>query len=334
MTVVTLEDVARHAGVSSSTASRAFTRPTVVNAATLSRVLSAAEELGYSVPRRDRADTSSWAVGLSVPDIANPVVVPMIKTAQEESRRAGLSFMLSDSDEVPSMESAVIKRLAEHVDGVILASPRLPDDQVQEIAATRPTVLVNREVADVAAVLFDQFGLVQAVDHLHALGHDSIHYLAGPSRSYSEKIRATVIRSACENHGMAFVSTGPSQPTYEAGVRLADIVISLESTAVITFNDLMALGLLTALRVRGVSVPDDVSVVGIDDIWLDDAAVPALTTVRFPWARAGTTAVQLLRRLKDSDPMDSSEKVAELPTELIVRASTASPRERKVRPAS
>ena len=319
--MVTLEDIADRAGVSASTVSRAFSRPGVVNPGTLQRVLAVADELGYTYPARERA-TVSWAVGLSVPDIANPVVMPMIKAAQEESRRAGLSFMLSDSDEVPSMEVAVIRRLAEHVDGLILASPRVSDDQILEVGGGMPTVLVNRRVAGLPAVMFDEVGLIQAVEHLKALGHRTIHYLSGPSRSYSEHVRRSTLSEACAAQGIEFVATGPSQATYEAGVRLADIVISTGSSAVIAFNDLIALGLLTALRVRGIRVPEQVSVVGIDDIWLDDAAVPPLTTVRMPWQRAGLTAVQLLQSLRHEDAA-GTPPVSELATELIVRSSTA-----------
>lgn len=323
MTAVTLDHVAEAAGVSPSTVSRALSRPHAVNASTLERVLNAAKSLGYErSPRRDRSAETSWAIGISVPDIANPVVAPLIKWAQHEARRNDCTLVVWDFDESAEDEATVAGDVIEHVNAVILGSPRMSDDEVYEIAARVPTVTVNREVPDVAAVTFDDVGLAQAVEHLAALGHHRIHYLAGPAASYSNARRSATLSRACERHGIEFLSIGPSQPTYESGLRLADIVLSMGAGAVVAFNDLIALGLMSGLRARGVTIPSEVSVVGIDDIWLDDVAVPPLTTVRTPWRGAGTAAVRTLLDMRLATD-GATAPMTTLPTELIVRASTS-----------
>ena len=319
---VTLEDIASKAEVSVSTVSRAFRRPEAVSRGTRERILATATALGYAPSHGRARQATTLAIGFAVPDIANPVVIPMIKAAQHEARRAGFALMLSDADEIPEDEATAIEQLVAHVDGLILGSPRLDDDIIRSLAARRPTVLVNRAVPGVASVNFDEAGIDQAVEHFAALGHTSIHYLAGPSTSYSERVRRLVVRRASEIHGIECIVTGPSQPTFDAGVRLADIVLSRKSTAVLAFNDLIALGVMSALRTRNVDIPREISVIGIDDIWLDNVSVPALTTVHFPWQNAGTAAVQRLLRLRDGAAADQVDMRA-LPTELLVRSSTA-----------
>jgi len=318
MTTVTLEQVAARAGVSASTVSRAFGRPDAVRADTLERVLGAARELGYTPPA-SRERVPAWIVGMSVPDIANPVVMPMIKAAQRELRREGSAIMLADVDESPEGEATLVRRLAERVNGLVLASTRLSDAEVREIAAITPAVLINREVRGVPGVTFDEVGLHQAVAHLAALGHERIHYLGGPGNSRSDRVRTAAIRASAGKLGVEVVVIGPSQPTYEAGLRLADIVVSVRATAVVAFNDIMALGLLSGLRIRRIAVPGHVSVTGIDDVWLDDAAAPPLTSVRIPWQASGAAAVTLLERIRDGVAEIASPQ---LPTELVVRAST------------
>jgi DNA-binding LacI/PurR family transcriptional regulator len=162
-------------------------------------------------------------------------------------------------------------------------------------------------------------GIDQAVDHLAALGHRSLTYVDGaPTTMFTSLDRRRNVESSCARAGVALSVVGPFSPTFESGVRAADLVVASRSTAVVAFSDQMALGVVRRLSERGMRVGVDVSVVGVDDIWIAAQVTPALTTVRMPCAEAGTAAARLLVQRIDDAPTES----VVLPTELIVRAST------------
>jgi DNA-binding LacI/PurR family transcriptional regulator len=325
--MTTIRTVAKSAGVSPSTVSRVFARPEIVAPEARQRVLAAADALGYrpNPVARSLARGRTGNLGLLVPDIANPFFAPMIKAVQREARRHELALFLADSDEQVEDELALARAMAKQVDGLVLASSRLPEDRVREIMALAPVVLVSRDVAGTPAVLTPpDEGLTQAVEHLHALGHRSVVFLAGPRESYAAAERRRVMRAACRRLDLPLREMGPFQPRFEAGVRAADLVLADGATAVVAHNDQIAVGLMSQLAERGCRVPDEVSVVGIDDSWTARMATPALTTVRVPAERAGVAAVRLLVDTPAGPSRaDGGPARVELPTELIVRASTA-----------
>jgi DNA-binding LacI/PurR family transcriptional regulator len=161
------------------------------------------------------------------------------------------------------------------------------------------------------------------VDHLHALGHRSLVYLAGPRASYANLERRAALQVACGGQQMPLTELGPFEPSFEAGVRAADLVLAGDDSAVVAYNDQIALGLMSRISERGFRVGRDISVVGIDDSWIARMSSPSLTTVRVPAASAGAAAVRLLVGLavsgSDVPPRDRLE------TELVVRASTGPP---------
>ena len=132
------------------------------------------------------------------------------------------------------------------------------------------------------------------------------------------------VEASCERAGLALTAVGPFSPSFESGVRAADLVLARGSTAVLAFSDQMALGVVRRLTERGVQVGADVSVVGVDDIWIAAQVTPALTTVRMPCAEAGATATRLLAEAIEHDGTDRGAAASRvvLPTELIVRSST------------
>lgn len=320
----TIEDVAARAAVSKSTVSRVFSRPDSVRAGTRDKVLAAARELGYTPNRaaRSLAGGRTGSIGLFVPDIANPFFPPIIKSVQAQARRVNLGVFVADSDEHAEDEFTIVHSMAGQVDGLMMASPRMSDEAVREIIGLVPTVLISRDVEGApAAVLPDDTGLRQAVEHLIALGHEQIVYLAGPEASYSNAARRSALHAAAAKLGAALTELGPFRPAFEAGARAAALVAAQQATAVIAYNDLVALGLMSRLPEFGLTVGHDISVIGIDDTWLAPMAQPPLTSVLFPGATAGTVAVRLLTDVITRSGHHWPERYT-VPTELIVRATT------------
>jgi DNA-binding LacI/PurR family transcriptional regulator len=187
-------------------------------------------------------------------------------------------------------------------------------------------VLLNRKNPGVPAVLMDSAdGIRQAIEHLAALGHRRCAFLAGPRNSWSNKERRRGIRAATRTYGVEVVELGPFAPHFEAGLQAADIALAANVTAILAFNDLMALGVLNRLNDRKVSVPDEMSVVGFDDIAMAGMCTPQLTTVAMPTQQGGRVAVDLLLdQLTGGDGESAAQRM--VGTQLIVRSSTAPPR--------
>ena len=333
---VTINDVAAAAGTSISTVSRAFHEPDMVRADTRDRALEAAAALGYTPNRAARGLITGRTanVGLVVPDVANPFFPALIKGAQARARARDHALLLVDTDEDPNTEAEVIRGMAKQVDGVIAVSARMSDRALAEVAELTTLVLVNRKAANVPAILLDMGGgMRQAIEHLHALGHRRCVYLNGPRASWSNRQRRTALRATTKRLGMATIELGPFEPSYDAGVLAADLALAEDPTAIVAYNDLMALGVVARLGGRGVSVPGDVSVVGFDDIHFAGMASPPLTTVAVPAAAAGRVAVDLLLHTIGHEPAGEREDY-QLKTELRVRASTGPPPDRAGRSAS
>src|SRR5882757_1199905 len=199
-TIPTIQQVARAAGVARSTVSRAFTRPDMLNAATVAHVLAVAAALGYAPNQVARAlSTGRYGnIALIVPDVANPFFPPLIRAAEARADAAGLCVFLGDSDEDPAREDRLTAKLAAQVDGFVLASSRLDEDSVRALRGRRPVVLVNRDVEGLDRVLIDSAtGTAAAVRDLHELGHRRIAYLGGPPSSWSnQQQRSAVLRAA------------------------------------------------------------------------------------------------------------------------------------------
>lgn len=322
----TIRDVARLAGVSPSTVSRALSLPDVVNAATRARVRAAAEQLGYAPNKAARGLITGRTgnIGLVVPDLANPFFPSVVKGVQARARMHDVAVFLADTDEDVASEVSLVNALAKQVDGLILCSPRASDDELAAIAAESNVVLVNRLVEGVPAVTFDnEGGMRQAIAHLAALGHRKIAWVGGPVNSWSGAHRIIGLYAAAHDHGVELAEVGHFAPTYEGGMAAADQAVATGATAVVAYNDLVAIGLLARLHARGISVPGDVSVVGIDDIAMAAMSRPALTTVRLPKQKSGEIAVELLlAMIDDPEPDTIIGTRGTLQGELMVRDST------------
>lgn len=336
--MVTVHDVARAAGVSISTVSRALTAPERVAAATRDRVTRVAAELGYrpNLAASGLRMGRTHAVGLLVPDLENPYFASVTKSVQARARAEGYEVFVADTDEDADVEPELIGALAARTDGLLLASPRSGEAELRAALDGLTAVLASRELPaaepgpgpgtdDGAApesvpfvAVDDADGVAQILGHLHALGHRRVGVAAGPSSSWSGRRRVAGLVAAAARRDLELVRLGTFQPYFAGGTQAADHAVASGVTAVVAFNDLMALGILDRLRQRGIDVPGRMSVVGFDDVQLATLVSPALTTVHAPLARLGRRAVDLLlARLRGGTPSS-----VQLPVELTIRGSS------------
>jgi LacI family transcriptional regulator/LacI family repressor for deo operon, udp, cdd, tsx, nupC, and nupG len=295
--------------------------PELVNRQTLKRVRETAERLGYQPNRAARALATGRTenIGIIVPDLANPFFAEIIKGVQGRARESGSVTCVADSEEDPDTERALITEMSKRVDGIILCSSRLTTNELRGLGEVTQVVVLNRENVGLPSVTMDAAGgAQQAVEHLAALGHRRLVYLGGPSVSWSNRERRRTIRSCATRLGTEIAELGPFVPSFEAGVQGADLAVATGASAIIAFNDVMALGVLSRLVTRGIAVPEEVNIVGFDDIAMAVMTTPALTTVAVPKAEAGRAAVDLLIAALLGQPV-ANRKMA---GQLIVRGST------------
>lgn len=328
----TIYDVAAEVGVAPSTVSRAFSRPGRVNAETAARIHQAAERLGYRANPLARALPTGRTsmIALIVSDVTNPFYFQIIRGAEQATAERGYTLLVADVHEDAVVERQAIERSVPFVEGLVLGTSRMSDSAIRVIARQRPTVVLNRVLTGIPSVVTDNArGMRRAVEHLGALGHRTIVYVAGPEASWADGVRWQALREAAHELELRAQRVGPVAPTLEGGADAAEAVVASGTTAVVAYNDLVAIGLMRRLQQQGVRVPRDVSVVGFDDIFGADLCSPALTTVAAPLAALGNYAVRtLLQEAGSRTPRDV--RPARLPAALVERESTApAPRRRR-----
>ncbi|KJL34774.1 LacI family DNA-binding transcriptional regulator [Microbacterium azadirachtae] len=323
----TIYDVAKLAGVNPSTVSRALTQPGRVNAQTEARIREAAAQLKYRTNPMARALPTgrTKTLGLLIADITNPVIFGIVRGAEHAAGEFGYTLVIAESQESGEREARSAERILPAVDALVLGTTRLADDQIRELAETKPLVVLNREIVGVSTVTPDlEPGIDQALAHLELLGHTALVFLAGPADSWMSRRRGEALKAGAESRGMTISSIGPTDPTIDGGRGALPRVIASRATAVIAYNDIMAIGLLRAAAEHGVAVPGTFSILGFDDIFGSDFTSPALTTVRSPLAAAGGFAVRRALELAGAvEPDDAAAiEAASLETELVIRGST------------
>jgi LacI family transcriptional regulator len=337
---VKLVDVAKAAGVHPGTASRALNPATQdkVSPDTLRRVTKMAEKLGY-VPNtlaRGLRTQQSYVVGMVVPDITNPLFPPMIRAAEQVLSQAGYTLVLTDTDNDANTERHQLEQLrARGADGFLIATARWDDALLEEIADQGvPAVLVNRNTGShrIPYVGGDERAGVQvAVAHLHELGHTRIAYLAGPHDTSTGRERASAFRQAVRTLGIPSSHTSVRQcSAYTEAAGAATTQRLLDSgadvTAILCGNDLIALGALGVIADAGLTVPDDLSIIGFNDMSIVDRLTPPLTTVRLPLHRIGELGARILLEQLDSTGSNYGAIQTLLDVSLMVRGTTAAPR--------
>ncbi|MBI5031044.1 MAG: LacI family DNA-binding transcriptional regulator [Chloroflexi bacterium] len=332
---INLLDVARHAGVSPATVSRVLNNTAPVRESVRSRVLSSMKSLGYEPPRgKTLAGSLENALALLIPDILNPFFAEVVRGVQDEARSIGYVPILFDSMEDPQREEQYLRMLmTQPMNGTILCGSRLGNDEFFAIISrlTTPMVILNRTVnhSRVACVRTNlEAGTWRATRHLLDLQHTRIAFLTGPISSEQSLARRRGVEKAL---GEAGLSLHPewcpaSFPTLDGGFQAMSALLTLpvenRPTAVIAYNDLMAMGVLHAIRTHHLRAPEDISVIGVDDIAMAAHANPPLTTIAQPKYQLGRLAMQTLRRMLQGYP-PPEEGFTLMESSLIVRESTA-----------
>jgi LacI family transcriptional regulator len=338
--------VAERAGVHPGTASRALdpALPGRVTAHTKEKVERAARELGYTPDPAARSlrTRRSGSVGVVVPDLTNPVIPPIIRGIEEVLWSAGLACLLADTDNDVEREAAAVAELrARRCEGLIIATATRESQTVAALnGADPPAVLVTRDIDDgslpfVAAD--DAAGVGQAVSHLVELGHRRIAHVTGPQSLSTTMIRSRAFHDAMREQQGAGVRAPVLHAeafTIPAGRRAAeDLLRSRDGvTAIVAGNDMIALGCYAALAAARLSCPEDMSIVGHNDMPLVDSVQPPLTTVAIPQRRIGTEAARLLLERLGGDAAPAPRVL--LDTELIVRGSTGRPKGSGAQPSA
>ena len=321
----TLADVASRAGVAVSTVSRALSNPGRVNIRTRERIEQVARELDYSANPSARALSSgrTGAVAVLVSDVTNPFYFDIIRGTQQQLKNSGFTQLLVDTEESAEVEGTLLHKLKRSCDGAILTSTRLSDARLTELASSISLVTINRPRSGLGSVVIDTaLGMEQAVEHLVSLGHRRLVYVSGPKGSWSNDRRWRAIYRAAHRLGADVSRTQDFPPQAASGTGAADAVLNTRASACIAYNDLVAIGMLSRFAERGVGVPDDLSVVGCDDIFGADFCHPSLTTVTAPVEQAGRVAVSILLSGTVPGPGRPAGSSAVLPTHLTVRRST------------
>lgn len=319
---VTIYDVAAAAEVSPSTVSRALSRPGRVSAATAQKVRETAEALDYGYSARPRtADLPHRLLAIVVADIGNPVFHEVVRGAEDAAARAGYTVMLFDAQEDHRRELRAAEQFMFAVDGFLLTSPRLSDSGIRSIAKQRPVLTLNRHVRGLPGVVLDSGrGGRRAVEHLAQLGHTHLTYCAGPESAWSDGMRWRGVQEASTDLGLHSQRIAPGNPTVHGGEEASARWSESPTSAVVCYNDSMALGFVRGLRRRGINVPEDVSLVGFDNSQTGQLTTPALTSVAAPLDQLGQIAAQNLIAVIQG--ARSSQEPLSLPTRLAVREST------------
>ena len=331
---VSIKDIAREAGVSHSTVSRALAGSSLVRPTTKERICRLAEAMGYSrntVARslvRQRTET----LGLVVSTVADPYVAEVVRGIEEAAFDHGFGVLLCESGNNREREIAAVKMLREkRVDGIVVSASTVGDFYMPLLDELHiPIVLVNREQGTEYAYSIatdDLDGGRLAVEHILSFGHRRVGIITGPEHSQSSANRLQASRQTIEACDIPFdprlIVQGDGR--IEGGYAGAEVLMSLDPapTAVFCYNDLTAIGAIRAIKKRGLGVPQDVSVVGFDDIPFAEFIDPPLTTVRQHRYTMGRLATEMILQLLSGH---SPEANIYLKGALVVRESCGAPR--------
>jgi LacI family transcriptional regulator len=327
---VTVEDVARAAGVSLMTVSRAINDREGIGEETRARILTLSQQMGYQPSRiaRSLAARQTATLGLVIPDVSNPFFAHIARGAEDAAYENGYNVFLLNSAEDPARERSALDSLwQQEVDGVILCSSRLPQDDLQVYFERFPQmVLVNRELESsqptVATInVDDRAGAEAAVRYLLESGRERIVFIAGPETSVSGQRRLEGYKAGLAAFSRSFDANWVEHcpPTTQGGLEAALRLLERhpEMGAILAFNDLVAVGALQACKAGWKIVPTETAVIGADDIPLASLVQPMLTTLRVNQYEIGRSAIALLLEMFAKSPA----RAINLQPELVLRGS-------------
>lgn len=337
---VSIKDIAKTAGVSYSTVSRALNDNPLISQSVRDNIREIAKSMGYTPNALAQSLQSHQtnSVGLVITTIADPFFADIVHGVEDVARKAGISVFLASSNNDPEEEIRIIETFGRRrVDGVIVASSRIGPGYAERLGQIRiPVIVVNTESQGDQSNLYsvsvnDLLGACQAVQYLIDLGHRKIGYLGVSNRPASNELRLKGYLSTMEKNSIpirpewvcqnADESPGALTLDIEIGRELATQILKTDVTAIFCYCDTVAAGVMDACRKMGVSIPGDLSIIGFDDNTISELIQPALTTIHQPKQEIGEIAMKML--------MDClSGRVVEdtlLDPYLVVRESTARP---------
>jgi len=328
--MATISEVAKKAGVSPTTVSHVINRTRFVSDEKRERVERAIEEMDYrpNALARSLRNGYTHTLGLILPDSANPFFAEVGHSIEIAAFQAGYSVILCNTENDFAKENLYIDVLTKkHVGGMIFVMMGERTDSLKNLVEMEiPTVVMDRDFPglEMDVVLADNHqGGVLAVDHLISMGHKRIGCIAGPSSINPSSRRLAGYKQALQAANLVaepeLIMNGDFHP--ESGWKLGHAMLSQRNapTAIFACNDLMAIGVMRAATELGLRIPDDLALVGYDDIELASYTSPSLTTIKQPKAEMGLASLTfLLRRIKDKQ---SSPQYALLPVSLVIRGS-------------
>lgn len=335
---VTIRDVAREAGVSLATVSRALNDAAEVTVETRQRVRAAADRLGY-VPHsgaRSLITRRTGTLGVLLPDLYGEFFSELIRGIDQTAQRHGYHMVLASSHSDAREIAAAVGSMRGRVDGFVVMSPdvsALP--ALADLARTFPAVVLGAgpEVGGFATISVANYeGAVAMTEHLLALGHKRIAFICGPGGNVDAAERLRGVCAATKDVEGVQVDEYPGDFRQETGYNTTKLLLDRPTRPDVIFcaNDAMAIGAIGALHEAGMRVPADLAVVGFDDIPIARFLTPPLTTVRVPIAELGANATEsLIDTLRGGAPLTARSEL--MPTSLVVRASCGAPRRETIR---
>nr|WP_299730737.1 LacI family DNA-binding transcriptional regulator [uncultured Tateyamaria sp.] len=334
----TLQDVARVAGVSTATVSRTLSNPNVVSESTRTRVSEAVKTTGYRINRaaRNLRTQRAHSVLVLLPDLANPFFSEILEGISRELSHRGYSMLIASTKQVHDSGERLLDYLDDaRADGMIILDGGLDPDVVSMLENARQTKRILFacewvEGADFPTVRCEnRQGAREAVNHLYSLGHRKIAHVTGPEGNVLMHTRKDAFVAQISELGLElkpeWIIAGDF--SISAGCAAAQAWIAMEdrSTAVFCASDQLAMAFIAELSRHGFRVPEDVSVMGFDDIDFAEQFIPALTSIRQDRLLIGETAANMLMGRIESPNTGGDEPIAIIPVSLVVRESTAAP---------
>ena len=326
-----MEDIADEVGVSINTVSRALNDKPDVNDQTKREILQKAEDLNYQPNRfaKGLRKSKTSTIGVIVADILNPFFAGVLKGVEKTARRENYSIIVQDTSENYENEmSAIQTMLGEQVDGLLITPVQTERDSIKHLQKSGlPFVLLGRffeELETNYVVTDDVKGAYKVIEHLIGRGHEIISMINGPSHISSSKERFLGFKKSMKKHNLEVFDSLIFNDvfTMDQGYNTAKEIIktSPKPTAVFCYSDFVALGVLKATRDLGLTVPEDLAVVGYDDIFFSDSLDVPLTTVKIPKKELGMRSFKLLNELINNGSSQTIEEI-KLETKLKIRKS-------------
>ena len=327
----TLADIAKAANVSMMTVSQAINNKPGVTNQTRKHILDLIKEMEYqpNAIARSLVTNKTKTIGLVVPDITNPFFAQIARGVEDAAYEHEYTILLINTNEELEREMNALDSLwQKDIDGIILCSSRLPElklsAQIQRFPAT---VLLNREVLEplpnlVSINVNDQRGVQRAIQHFVEIGRKNIAFLGGPNTSFSSQRRFVGYQTALKTAQIAYDENLVvfNQPNTEGGYKSTSALLSKKSTidAIFAFNDLMAIGAIQACQQAGHRVPEDIAIIGVDDIPLSSIFHPRLTTLHVNLQQTGRLATRTLLDIIGNEALPATYQIE---FELITRES-------------